>query len=121
MSKANDEAQTAMERAVRYAAFIGAIEHSRNEWEAALLAGKDVAAGDVFETIEALGAAYGEDVWVWTEGICVEREGRIDVFEISDRLRDVVLPRGEDDGYDMEDEMLEILDDPDYAERSEDL
>lgn len=119
MSGANEEMQTAMERAVRYAAFVTAIEHSRNEWEAALLAGKDVAAVDVFETIEALGAAYGEDVWVWTEGICVEREGRIDVFEISDRLRDVVLPRGEDDGHEDTDEMLEILDDPDYAERLE--
>jgi len=119
MSGTNDEAQTAMERAVRYAAFVGALEHSRNEWETALLAGKDVNAVDVFETIEALGAAYGEDVWIWTEGICVEREGRIDVFEISERLRDVVLPPGEDDGYDAGDEMLEILDDPDYAERSE--
>jgi hypothetical protein len=119
MSRTNDEVQTAMERAIRYAAFVAAIEHSRNEWEVALQSGTDVAAADVFETIEALGAAYDEDVWVWTEGICVEREGRIDVFEISDRLREVVLPRGEDDGPETDDEMLEMLDDPDYAERLE--
>lgn len=116
MSTTNEAAQMAMEKAVRYAAFVAAIEHSCKEWEAVLQAGTNLAAAEVFEAIEDLGIAYGEDVWVWTEGICVEREGRIDMFEISGRLRDVVFPKGTGEGQGDLDEMLEMLDDPDYVE-----
>jgi len=111
------DAKDAMERAVRYAAFVCAVEQARDEWERTIKTGGEVRAGEVLETIEALGAAYGEDAWVWREGICVERGGRIDVFEISKELSEKLEISGEDEGERFEDEMLETLDDEDYLER----
>lgn len=128
----NQEANAAMEAAIRYAAFVVAIENVRSEWEKNLVSGVDVTREDIYSTVESLAAAYGEDAWVGAEGICVARGARVDVFELSTGLNEILT--GDDDDGDGDfkkriefdhgdevdqDEMLEILDDSDYIERWE--
>lgn len=128
----NQDANAAMEAAIRYAAFVVAIESVRSEWERNLTSGVDVTRDDIYSTVESLAAAYGEDAWVGTEGIHVARDSRVDVFELSPGLAAILAEDGEDDGDELKkrfiyedgndldhDETLELLDDHDYTERWE--
>jgi hypothetical protein len=101
---------------LRYAAFVVAVQGLIGAWEEQLDAGERLRLEELMEELGGVSEIYGVDAWLDSEGVNLERQGRIEVLEVGKRAAELLKTSDSDDAND-EDDMLEILDDSDYEER----
>lgn len=103
-----------MEDELRYASFMVAVQGLVGSWEERFEAGDAVEVPELEAELGGVAGTYGIDAWLGSEGVFLERKGRVDVIEVGEHVAGLL--RAPVDVED-EDEMLEILDDSDYEER----